>query len=158
MSGRIIDADTLLLAKATATIETLTEELRRVRELAAAERESATNAERRATETQRDYDELSARYETTVAKFGRAVAALREAKVAIPIGGIPPTSVAVAAIDTILADADSAAAGEAWRELEAVVAATIKAKQCYCALPVCPALAELDAALAAVDARRGGGR
>jgi chromosome segregation ATPase len=91
------------------------------------------------------------------AALGRAVAALQRVKRDHELSPREWLLLEVE-IDTVLADPTSAQAGAYVTALEEAVEATRKAKACYCALPNCPALAELDVKLSAVDARRGGGR
>lgn len=130
------------------------------------ERESAANAERRTTETRRDYDELSGRYEATVAKLGRTVAALRKHRVDITsvarfvrdMGDMPNTVAAVqdllVDVDAVLADADSAAAGEAWARMVQLARDIFDADN----MSEQPMRwgRQAGEALAKVDARRGG--
>jgi DNA repair exonuclease SbcCD ATPase subunit len=105
-------------------------------------------------EAQRD-DEESA-HAATKAKLGRAVAALDDVTRSgcSQCVGVDYCSRCVAA-RAILADTDSKDAGEAWRELLAAYAShNQRGEDGPCECDYCKAFA----ALAAVDARRGGGR
>lgn len=87
------------------------------------------------------------------AKLGRAVDAIEVAKRDMPIWDCIPA--VREALDAILADADGTQAAAAWRELQAAYAShNQRGEDGPCECDYCKAFA----ALAAVDARRGGGR
>jgi predicted nucleic acid-binding Zn-ribbon protein len=150
--ARVYDEVYRALTKATSDLTTANEEIARRQE----KYESAAVYARR----------VEVAHAATTAKLGRAVAALRDAMT--PANDSMPNSVRVMlAVNTILADAESAAAGEAWAAAAAIAEYITRNKVAmlfervdgdYRPAGIGIHVTKLIEALAKVDARRGGGR
>lgn len=173
--GRCDGYDPCLRCSDLGQIDRLKDEMRTANESIACLRAELANNERAAWEV------ATRAHAATKAKLGRAVAALQLGYAHVDAYGlargdgglldnqrIEQQQAFFDAARAILADAESKAAGEAWAEEEEYIAASLQQRhfdcphdaehRCKCAEAATRIDERVETALAAVDARRGGGR